>query len=107
MTSSRQRVGGISGNGGIAGRSERLVSAGGRLAVVDGGTGGGASGGWTTMLGGTGGCVAGTAVAGFVACGRTGLGLTQSRKSATGAQLHPDTNRNRVVASRRPMREVV
>jgi hypothetical protein len=59
---------------------------------------GGASG---VGVGITGADVMGDAVgtaagAGLTPCGRTVLGLTQSRKSATGAVLHPLTKSNRL-----------
>ena len=39
--------------------------------------------------------------------GRTGLGLAQSMKSATGAVLHPDASNTRTIAAMRFMRRTV
>jgi hypothetical protein len=94
----------ISGSGGIGGRPTDAGSGSGALNEVPlgGVTGGGVGISGAAVVGG------GETTTGveLSPCGRTVLGLTQSRKSATGAVLHPQTINNKLAIARF-MRRVV
>ena len=89
----------VSGNGGIWGRATDAGSGWGVLndEPVGGATGGGVGIRGAAVVGGGTGATAG---AEFSPCGLTVLGLIQSRKSATGAVLHPQAISNRLAIAR-------
>jgi hypothetical protein len=95
----------LTGNGGISGRSSDDGNGSGGLNTEPdgGGSGGGVGLVGPTDEGGPTGTVGG---GWFKPCGRTWLGLTQSRRSATGAVLHPAAN-NKMIANTRFMRRSI